>query len=271
MASVLVEEKMKTNNYLVVVTNEDFLDLKVKNVNFLFPILGYSVGFPKTFSFDEIMVPHSYLYINRVLNNEDIEKLKKDLLEVNKNIDGICFTDLGVYQIVKELSLSLRLFYMQNHSTTNVHSINCYLEYVDSVLISTDITKKEVETILEQTSKPLIVPYFGLVDAMYSRRKLLSNFQEEFALPPKKEEVLHEPISSLDFRAVENEYGTVLYANKYIDYRNITHSNILYYFVNPLGLEKEMLQKVFNGEDLSNISNTGFLDIKTYYRLKEGE
>lgn len=271
MVLVLVEEKMKINKYLVVVTDENFLDLKVEGVHFLFPILGYSVGFTKTFSFTEIQVPHSYLYINRILDNQGIESLKKDLTLLNDNIEGICFTDLGVYKIVKDLGLSLQLFYMQNHCTTNVQSINYYLEYVDSVLVSTDITKEEIDVILDQANKPLIVPYFSLVDVMYSRRKLLSNFQEEFGISKRCEEVLHEPISSIDFKAVENEYGVVMYANKYIDYRNIKHSNILYYFINPLGLDKETLLKVFRGEELSSISNTGFLNIKTYYRLKEGE
>ena len=33
--------------------------------------------------------------------------------------------------------------------------------------------------------------------------------------------------------------------------------------------DKETLEKVIRGEDVGNISNTGFLDKKTYYRLKE--
>ncbi len=270
---MLVEEKMKTNNFLVVVTDLEFLDLNVNSsIHFLFPVLGYSVGFPKTFSFAEIKVPHSYLYINRILENESIETLKKKLMSCsNENIVGICFSDLGVYQIVKELGLNFQLFYMQNHSTTNVHSINYYLEYVDSVLVSTDITREEIDAILHHASKPLIVPFFALVDAMYSRRKLLSNFQEEFELEKKCEEVLHESISQNEFRAIENEYGTILYANKYIDYRNIIHPNILYYYINPLGLDKKTLLKVIQGEEILEICDSGFLDRKTYYRLKEGE
>lgn len=271
MVLVLVEEKMKTNKFLVVVTEEDFLDLKVKNVNFLFPILGYSVGFLKTFPITEVKVPHAYLYINRILDHEGIESLKKDLLLINDNIEGICFTDLGVIQVVKDLGLSLQLFYMQNHSTTNVESINYYLEYVDSVLVSTDITQEEIYTILDKVNKPLLVPYFSLVDAMYSRRRLLSNFEEEFELEKKCEEILHEPISGNDFRTIENEYGTVFYASKYVDYRSITHDNILYYYINPLGLDKDTLLKVLRREDRSEKSTTGFLDVKTYYRLKEGE
>ncbi len=261
---------MKKNNYLITVTKEEILEMKVnESINFLFPILGYSVGYTKTFRFDEVNVPNSFLYLNRVFDCEAMKQLRMDLQNLNENIIGICFTDLGVLQLVRELGLSLKLIYMQNHNTTNVESINYYLEEVDSVLVSTDITKNEILSILEHAHKPLVVPYFCLVDAMYSRRLLLHNFQEEFKLPKKQEEILHEQISNMDFKAIENEYGTVLYAKKFIDYREIEHDNILYRYINPIGLGKEEIEKILNGEDLSTISNTGFLEKETYYRLKE--
>ena len=266
---MLVEEKMKTNSYLLVVTDTTFLDLKVNSINFLFPIKDLSVGFPKTFQMSQIEVPNSYLFVNRVLDQEGIAKLKEVLASTNKNILGICFTDWGVLKVVKDLELSLKLIYMQNHNTTNVTSVNYYLEYVDSVLVSTDITKEEIIKIADGACKPLVVPYFSLVDAMYSRRKLLTNFQEEFGLEKQKEKILEEPISSHSFLAVENDYGTVLYAKNFADYRSISHANILYHFINPLGLDKETLERVLKGKDMSTISDKGFLDKKTYYSLKK--
>ncbi len=263
---------MKTDNsYLIVVTNEELLNLKVKNINFLFPMKEYSVGFLKTFSKEEIQTPNAYLYINRILDKDAILNLKKDLGMLPKNIRGICFTDLGIINIVKELNLKVKLIYMQNHNTTNAVSINYYLEYVDSVFLSTDITKEEIVCILDQATKPLVMPYLSFVEVMYSRRTLLSNYDEHFGYVPNKEEVLHEGISNQDFLAIENEYGTVLYAKKFIDYRSIEHQNILYRYINPLGLTYEEVESILKGEDLSKISNTGFLDKETYYVLKEEE
>ncbi len=255
----------------MVVTSEELFNLKVKNINFLFPMQEYSVGFLKTFSKEEIKVPNAYLYINRILDKEAILKLKKELIMLPKNITGICFTDLGILNIVKELDLQVKLIYMQNHNTTNAVSINYYLEYVDSVLISTDITKEEIVSILEEATKPLVVPYFSLVEVMYSRRTLLSNYDEHFGYAKNKEEVLHEGISNQNFLAIENEYGTVLYAKKFIDYRSLAHQNILYRYINPLGLTYEQVENILKGEDLSKISNTGFLEKETYYVLKEEE
>lgn len=261
---------MKTN-YLITVTNKDGFKMKVKNINFLFPIKEYCVGYKSTFSLEEIEIPESYLYINRVLDKKAILKLKEDLRNLNKNIVGICFTDLGIVQLVKELELSLKLIYMQSHNTTNAISINYYLDYVDSVLVSTDITKEEILSILDKTKKPLVVPYFSLVDVMYSRRTLLTNYDENFGYSKKQEEVLHENISNQDFVAIENEYGTMLYAKKFIDYREIEHENILYRYINPIGLSKEEVETILNGGDLFSISDTGFLYKETYYRLKEEE
>lgn len=265
---MLVEEKMKTNNFLITVTNDEIKKLKVKGLNFLFPILGYSVGYTKYYKIEEIDIADSFIYINRILDKETIIKLENDLKKLPKNIVGICFTDLGVLQIVKKLNLDLKLIYMQNHNTTNVVSINYYLENVDSVLISTDITKEEIYNILDKVNKPLVLPYFMLVDVMYSRRKLLSNFQEEFNLPKNEKIELSEKISKKDFISIENEYGTMIYDKEFIDYRELKHENILYYYINPIDLSCEQVEKIINGEDISVLVGDGFLNQKTYYRLK---
>lgn len=265
---MLVEEKVKTNNFLITVTNDEIKNMKVKGLNFLFPILGYSVGYTKYYKLNEIDIADSFIYINRILDKETIITLENDLKKLSKNIIGICFTDLGILQIVKKLNLDLKLIYMQNHNTTNVVSINYCLESVDSVLVSTDITKEEIYNILDNANKPLVLPYFMLVDVMYSRRKLLSNFQEEFNLPKNEIVELNEKISNKDFISIENEYGTMIYDKEFIDYRYLKHENILYNYINPIGLTKGQVEKIINGEEVDVISGDGFLNQKTYYRLK---
>ena len=265
---MLVEEKVKTNNFLITVTSDEIKNMKVKGLNFLFPILGYSVGYTKYYKLDEIDIAGSFIYINRILDKEAIIKLENDLKKLSKNIIGICFTDLGVIQIVKKLNLDLKLIYMQNHNTTNFVSINYYLENIDSVLVSTDITKEEIMDILDNADKPLVLPYFMLVDVMYSRRKLLSNFQNEFNLTKNEKIELNEKISKKNFISIENEYGTMVYDKEFIDYRAFKYENILYYYINPIGLTSDEVKKIINGEDISVLVGDGFLNKKTYYRLK---
>lgn len=260
---------MKTNKYLITVVNDKIKKLKVKGINFLFPVEGLSVGYSKTYKISEIDRENSFLYINRILDHTAIESLEKILKNLPENIIGICFTDLGVIELVKKLNLNVELIYMQNHNTTNAISINYYLEDVDSLLISTDITEEEIYSILDHAKKPLVVPFFMLVDAMYSRRNLLSNFNEEFHLPKTNQNILTEPMTKNEFLIVENEYGTMLYDKKFIDYRKIKHENILYYYINPIGLTIDDVEKVINGKQIDNFSHTGFLNRKTYYNLKE--
>ena len=63
---------MKSNNFLLVVTSDQIKEMKVKGVNFLFPINNYSVGFLKTYSFDEIDMDNAFLYINRIFDHKAI-------------------------------------------------------------------------------------------------------------------------------------------------------------------------------------------------------
>ncbi len=254
----------KQNNYLVVY-NDNIKDLEDNNITFIFPIKEYSVGFPDTYNLDDV-IPNSFILINRILDDKGIEKLKKDLKNFNKNIIGICFTDLGIINLIK--NLGLKLIYMQNHNTTNYKSVNYYLNYVDSLIVSTDITREEIIKILDNTNKKLVVPYFMLVDVLYSRRNLLTNYTQEFNLKYKNMMELKESNSNTDFLAVENEYGTVIYPKKFIDYRSIKHNNILFYYINPLGLSKNELKDILNGKKFLN-SNLGFLETPTYYDLKE--
>ncbi len=262
---------MMDRHFLVAVTSDEVLKLKVKNVNFLFPIEDFSVGFTNTYTLEDIKIPNSYLYINRILDTKGIEALKKLVEEIKENVKGICFTDLGVLNVVKESHKNLELIYMQSHNTTNVSSINYYLEYVDSVYISTDLTKEEMLNILENAYKPLVVPYFTLMDTMYSRRTLLKNYQNHFDLEEKREEDLIELGTKKRFLAIENDYGTVFYAKKFIDYREIEHPNILYSFINPMHLSLEEIEKIMKNETIDVDKDTGFLHQETYYRLKEEE
>ncbi len=262
--------KKMTNNYLIAVTNLDILKLNKSNISFLFPITNLSVGFLKTFEIKDITYPNSYLYVNRILDKESINYLDNLLNNLPKNIKGIAFTDLGVLEVLKKHQSNLKTFYMQNHNTTNSLSVNYYLDYVDSLLISTDITGKEIINILDKAKKPLILPYFTLIDAMYSRRLLLTNYTEHYNLPKRKEAILQEKVSKVEFNTIENEYGTVLYNKKYLDYRSIKHQNILYNYINPLYLDLDTIKKILNNEEVNIASDTGFLNNATIYKVKEG-
>lgn len=271
----LVLEKMKLNNLLVTVNNLEIInDLKKVGVStFLFPLKGYTVGFPNTYEIKDINEENSYIFINRLLPSSDIDSLKEILSNLPNNIKGIMFDDLGVLEIIKDFNIEKNLYL--NHFSTNFESINYFLEYVDSLVISTDITKEEIETILNKTTKPLIIYGFGYVPVMYSRRLLLSNFNKHFNLENKNTANIKDKMANNKFFAFENEYGTVLFHHIPSNSLEIKHDNIYYYLINTTFLKDnevlELLNNIKEDKEINIAYDRGFLDKATIYKLKDGD
>ena len=267
---------MNPNKFLVVITDLKQLSIlkKARITNFLFPLKDYCVGYPKTFSLEEIK-EEGYLYLNRILDNESYESLKKILQELPSNIKGLVFEDFGVITLTKELNLDLELILYQTHFATNHQSINENLEFVDSIVISTDITKNEIDLILSKTTKPLVYVLYSLIPAMYSRRTLLKNFETEFNTEEQKIVTLKEHVSKKDFIAVETEYGTVLYHDKYLNgFDHFDDEKIKFYLINPVLLDNVKLESLLidlinEKKEPKEWEDRGFLDKETIYRLKE--
>lgn len=266
---------MKLNNYLVTVNNLEIIDelKKVGVSTFLFPLKDYTVGFPNTFLITDIKEENSFIFINRILTSDEIDNLKLIINNLPNNIKGIMFDDLGILEIVKDLNIK-KILYL-NHFSTNYESINAFLEYVDSLVISTDITEYEIKEILEKATKPLVLNSFGYVPVMYSRRLLLTNFNKHFKLLNKNTATIKDKIADNKFFVFENEFGTVLYNNIPSSSLEIKHANILYYLVNTAFLSNEEIIKLFKEiNDNKNVSikhDNGFLERPTIYKLKGGE
>ena len=146
---------------------------KIGITNFLFAVKGFSIGY-NTFELNEIP-EDSYLLINRVMDTKSIEELRLRKDELTK-FKGIIFEDLGVYNILRDLEIELIWF--QNHFTINNESMRFWLSRVDSAVIGNEITSTEIESIIENASKPLVLNVLGKNQIMYSRRTLLSNFNK---------------------------------------------------------------------------------------------
>lgn len=276
MEYLFPKEKMNPNKFLVIITELNQIDLfkKARITNFLFPLKDFCVGFPITFSIADIK-ENGFLYINRILDSNSYTRLKEILKHTPKNIKGLVFEDFGVITLAKELKLKLELILFQTHFATNSKSINENLKFVDSLVIGTDITKEEINIILEKTEKPLVYFLYGLIPVMYSRRTLLTNFEEEFETEKETVVELNEHVSKKGFLAVENEYGTVLYNDKY--YHGLYEwkdDSIKYYLINTLFLKNEELEEILKRyqnkeKELKKNEDEGFLNIKTIYKIKE--
>ena len=252
-------------NKLVTVINKDMInDLRdIKDVEFLYPLKSFCVGYNLEFSIEEI---DGYILVNRILEDKDLDILEK--LLANSKAKGIVFDDLGIIEIVKDLPMTKIL--LLDHIATNYESINYYLEYVDSVIVSNDLTKDEIEEILKKANKPLVVNVFGLKTLMYSRRLLLSNYAIFHNL--KIERKMDATISPLKyFKIIENDYGTKFYAGKYFNGLELLNcSNVLFYWYDLIDLEYDKILSLINDNKVDDInSDMLFLDKPTIYKVSD--
>ena len=253
------------NNYLLLVDNKSLISkIKKSNITFLFPIEGFTVGFNHLFALEEIEEENAYIFVNRMLDHKGILAFQNMLQNLPSNIKGIVFDDIGVLEVLKTTPNSLVKILFLNHFNCNSLSINTYLEDCDSVVVSTDITKDEVSSILAKALKPLVLYTFGHINIMYSRRKLITNYNEHFHV--------HAPLVSnltndlkQQFKIIENEYGTVIYTKKPFNGLYMRGSNnVLHYLINTVFLDDEEVMNIIN-------STTNLTDKYDYTYLSENE
>ena len=261
------------NNYLLLVTNLTIVS-KLKeesNVTFLFPVQNFTVGFPHTFSIEEITVDHAFIFVNRILDHVQIEEFKNLIRQLPKNIEGIVFDDIGVLQVLNTIPNHLTKILFLNHFNCNYKSINAYLAYVDSVVVSTDITAAEVKEILKQAIKPLVLYTFGHMNIMYSRRLLLSNYNKHFHKNVSLDSTLTNDLQQ-SFRIIENDDGTVIYTSEPFNGLDLRGSaNVLYYFIHSLFLTDEEVINIIHSDTnlLEKYPYRYLSDEETIVRIKE--
>lgn len=270
---------MKNNQILLLGDNDNLIN-KAKKVGintFIFPLEKFSVGFKKTYKLSEIK-EDAFIYINKNLENADIDYLKSMFSNLNDNIKGVIFEDLGLINILKESKLVK--IYDCAHLNCSYESVKAMLKYVDTVILSTDITEDEMKVIMEKAIKKVSLYTFGLNRLMYSRRLLLTNYAKEYNLKKEKEKSVHEKVTKQNFRVVENEFGTVFYSEKFYDALKLfAYDNIAYYIVNMAFLPESDQDILLNNFKNSSYKTNGidslvssyFLTEETYYKLPPKE
>jgi hypothetical protein len=144
------------------------------------------------------------------------------------------------------------------------------LEFVDSIILNTDITKDEILEILDHSPSTLGIYKFGFISVMYSRRTLISNYVEHYSLP----DIYNIRIKSNNkqFIGLESSDGTVFYDTPvYINNEFDNDSRIKYYFINSLWISNDDLLEYIKTSKVIIDTYDGFLHKKTVYKLKGGD
>lgn len=265
-----VEEKKKTK-LLVTINNIDDIE-KYKKVGvstFVFALKDYSIGYEKTYSYDEInkINEKKFVLINQVLDNNKLDSLRSILPYIE--VDGFIFEDIGLINVFKELNIKGQKILFMNHFNCNYESINTWLDYVDSVFVSNELTYEEIKEITLKSKKEVVLHILGYNQIMYSKRKLLSNY---YKYNNKKEVKLKNTIkdkaSDIKFNVIEDDNGTIFLSCKVFDGRRLLElENVLYYYMNTSYISFDAVVKFINNETIDG-TDEGFLDKKTIYKLK---
>ncbi len=254
------------NKVLFTVTNLDIIP-KLKGLNiekFVYPLSFFCVGIPHTFTIDQITEENAYLFINRILNTKDMDKLAEILHHLPHNIKGIIFDDVGLIEVCKDLKLE-KILYL-SHFNTNYESINYYFDYVDDVIVSTDITEEEIDKIISKTTKKISLFVFGLVPSLYSRRTLLTSYAKHYDIKTKETKNLH--INDKKFIGIENEFGMMMYHYPYYNGLRLLKKDVHYFFYYPILLDDDKVLEVAQNKFDIVENDEGFLDTKTIYKVK---
>lgn len=105
---------------------------------------------------------------------------------------------------------------------------------------------------------------------MYSRRHLLTNFNNHDNLENYNDMVLNENITQSRFRARESEFGTIILNDEYFNYvslmQKLDDNQIKFYLILNQNIKPSELKEILEGKVFGN---RGFLDKKTVYRMSE--
>lgn len=260
---------MKTNKIIININNLNEIEeyKKIGITNFLFAVNDFSIGY-KSFSLNEIKNTNvnSYLLINRIMDTKSINEFKRIIPDLSF-VKGIFFEDLGIYEVLKDSNIPL--IYNQTQFATNVKSINHFLDRTYSAVISNSLCESEIINIIENVKKPIIFNVFAKNMVMYSRRNLLTNYNEYYDLDKTNNVYIEETFKGKTFEVKEDKNGTVIFNDIYFNYLNIipklNDNNILFYYINNLDLTPNDIKDVINNQ--FNQSDDGFLNKKTIFKV----
>ena len=240
-----------------------------------------------------------YISLNRLYYNEEIDSLKEIITKIIKyDITGICYTDIGVLNILNELGYKGKILWFSNHLGTNSKTIN-FLEKrnVTDALLSTEIMIDEIIKIKSNININIGVLLYGYLNMATSSRKLLTNYFEYINKDKNKNKyIIKDKVKKEDYILVENNNtnfftGKVLNGIKY--FPKLIDNGIDFIFLDDYMLNEnnfynviEAFSSLRNAKDDINFvnnlemvveSNTfcdtfdGFLDKKTVYKVEDYE
>lgn len=270
-------------------TNNDGMILSLKD---------YAVQSSKYFTIEEIKSikennPNKEIFVNinkNILNN-DIEPIKKVLLELDRlNLTGIFFYDLALLKLKKDLNLKTDLVWSQTHMVNNYKTCNYYhSKGVKYALLGKEITLEEIIEIIKNTTITPMVEVFGYPSVAFSKRKLITNYYKDLNKESKEILDVTEKVTNSIYELTEDENGTSFFLKDLVNgtgiIKELYNNNLQYIIMRGYGVEDNLFNELITDtkeyinsnctndsyiekyKDLS--TNTNFFFKKTIYQVKK--
>ena len=126
----------------IIVTPSSIKDFKLYEDATIFLVGNkeYCEGYPYSYSIEEMLQAideakrlnkQIYINVNKIFQEFELDNLNSFLsLITSKNIDGLVYTDMAVYQYIKELGKTNLLIYASQTQIVNKHDANKTLHRV---------------------------------------------------------------------------------------------------------------------------------------------
>ena len=224
-----------------------------------------------------------YISINKNIEDSELDDLENLLYQLkNYNINGVIYSDLAI--LTYKDKLNYKLIWGQEHLVTNYETINYYDNLgIDGAYLSSDITKKEIIEIINNTNTKIFINVFGYIPMFVSKRNIVKNYLKNFNIRSKSE-VYYMKKEGKTYPIIDTDL-TYVYANNIFngieEYFNIKSD---YYICNGFLIENENFSEVLslinniNKKNVKKISekvnsmlineDTGFLYKETVSKIK---
>lgn len=228
-----------------------------------------------------------FLALNKNFHNQDLQTLEEILQEFDTKVDGFLYYDVAVVNIKEKNHLKTPLLWAQEHLTTNALTSDYWYSFgATYTFVSGELTLEEIKEMKKNSQAKLIVPIFGRIPMMVSKRHLVKNYHTFFQIPYEKGmyEIKKEGNT---YPIFDEEYGTVVYSGHYLNgfCETFELPNIDYFYCNPITIPfsifEEILTLYYNRKEefkqnqeqkidqlLKGNTDKGFLYKETVYKVK---
>lgn len=260
----------------IILPNKKDLSVYSKyNINtFLLPLKDYSIGCDVYFDIDDINNLSNkytiYVFMNRLLHM-NINDFKNIYNKFNKNVKFIA-EDIGLSQVISKD----RLVIYENHIISNYKAIN-FLQTngYNNLVINNDLTINEIKEILDKTNSNLYYFYIAKNMIMYSRRNLVTNYNNYFNIKNNTNKYeLREKVTGkvLNIKDEANgstvRYSSIFCASKYLDDLKL---NKIIDLTDIDDINEKMILENINNKNLCNLIDSDYYFLEHDIKYKVGD